>query len=188
MTVLVIGLILFFGVHSLRMVAPGFRDAQVARFGGDNWKGVFSLFALPGIILIVWGYALARPEAAFFYEPEVWVKHLNATIMAIAFVIMATNQRPEGLIKRTVKHPMLVSTLLWAAGHLLANGDMASILLFGSFLVWSVADLVSAVRRPASPVVPGTWRDDVFALVVGGGLYAVFLFWAHAWLFGVTPL
>lgn len=188
MTVLVIGLILFLGIHSLRIVAPGWRDARYAEMGEGKWKGLYSIAALIGLVVLIWGYALARPDAPVLYEPPVWMKHVNALIMLAAFVIMATNQRPAGAIKRAVKHPMLVSTKLWAFGHLLANGDLASVLLFGSFLVWAAADRIAAARRPAAAEIPGTWRDDAFAVVGGGVLYVVFLFWAHSWLFGVAPI
>ncbi|MBK8458655.1 MAG: NnrU family protein [Phyllobacteriaceae bacterium] len=188
MTVLILGLILFLGIHSLRMIAPAWRDAQYAKMGEGPWKGAYSAAALVGLVLLIWGYSLARADAALLYEPPVWMKHVNATIMLIAFIVMGTNQRPAGMIKRAVKHPMLVSTKLWAFGHLLANGDLASVLLFGSFLVWAVANRIAVGRRPATPQISGSWRDDVFAVVVGLALYLVFLLWAHSWLFGVAPL
>lgn len=188
MTVLILGLILFLGIHSVRIVAPAWRDAQYARMGEGKWKGLYSVAALVGLLVLIWGYSLARPDAPVLYEPPVWMKHVNALVMLAAFIVMATNQRPAGAIKRAVRHPMLVSTKLWAFGHLLANGDLASVLLFGSFLAWAVADRISLKRRAPVAETPGTWRDDAFALVVGGVLYVVFLFWAHDWLFGVAPL
>ena len=187
MTILILGLILFLGLHSLRIFAPGWRDGQYARLGEQKWKGLYSLAAIAAFAIMVWGYALARPDAPVLYEPPVWMKHVNATLMLLAFIFVATNQRPAGRIKSAVKHPMLVATKLWALGHLMANGDLASVLLFGSFLVWAVADRISLKRRPAAVSVPGTWKDDAFAVVGGLVLYGLFTWKLHAWLFGVTP-
>lgn len=188
MSILVAGLLVFFAAHSVRMLAPAWRDRRYAELGEAKWKGLYSLVALAGLVVMIWGYAAARSDAPVLYEPPVWMKHVNATIMLAAFIVMATNQRPAGVIKRAVKHPMLVSTKLWAFGHLLANGDLASVLLFGSFLVWAIFNRIAVKRRPDAAEIPGSWRDDVFAAVVGGVLYIVFLFWAHEWLFGVLPL
>ena len=187
MLVLILGLVLFLGIHSVRIFAADMRLAQIAKGGEQRWKGIYSLVSLAGLVLLIWGYSLARADAAVLYEPPVWMKHVNATLMLLAFIIVATNQRPAGRIKSAVKHPMLVSTKLWALGHLMANGDLASVLLFGSFLVWAVADRISLKRRPAAVSVPGTWKDDAFAVVGGLVLYGLFTWKLHAWLFGVTP-
>lgn len=188
MTVLIVGLILFLGGHSIRIVAPAWRDAQLARMGENGWKGLYSLVSLAGLVLLIWGYALARPDAPVLYEPPVWMKHVNATIMLLAFLALGIYQVPAGRLKPALKHPMLLATKLWAVGHLLANGDLASIILFGTFLLWAVADRIAVKRRGQPVPAPGPVSFDLLGLAVGLGLYLLFLFWAHAWLFGVAPL
>ncbi len=188
MTVLIFGLVLFLGGHSIRIAAPAWRDAQLTRMGENGWKGLYSLVSLVGLVLLIWGYILARPDAAVLYEPPVWMKHVNATIMLLALLALGIYQVPAGKLKPVLKHPMLLATMLWSLGHLLANGDLASIVLFGAFLVWAVADLMAVVRRGQPVPAPGPARNDLIGLAVGLALYLLFLFWAHAWLFGVTPL
>lgn len=188
MTVLILGLILFLGGHSIRIVAPAWRDAQFARLGEGPWKGAYSVISLVGFVLLVWGYGLARPDAPVLYEPPVWMKHVNATIMLLSMLSLGVSQVPAGRLKPVLKHPMLLATKLWAVGHLLANGDLASVLLFGAFLLWAVADRVALKRRNAPVPVPGPTSNDLIGLGLGLALYLLFLFWAHAWLFGVTPL
>lgn len=188
MSILVVGLLLFLGGHSVRIVAPSFRDAQFARLGEGPWKGLYSLVSLAGLVLLIWGYALARPDAALVYEPPVWMKHVNATIMLLSMLSLGISQVPAGKLKPKLKHPMVLAVLLWSVGHLLANGDMASILLFGGFLAWSVAQLGSYARRNAPVAAPGPASNDLIGLGVGLALYLLLLFRAHEWLFGVTPL
>lgn len=185
---LIIGLILFLGIHSVRFLAPGVRAGVIDKRGENAWKGMYTVISLLGFVVLVWGYAQARPDAPVVYEPPAFIKHVNLLIMWFAFVIVATNRRPAGRIKKAVKHPMLVATKLWAVGHLLSNGDLASILLFGGFLAWAVADRISLKYRPAETIVEGGARDDIMALVGGTVLYLVFLLWAHQWLFGVAPI
>lgn len=205
MTVLILGLILFLGVHSFRIVAPSWREAQYARLGEGPWKGMYSLVSFAGLVLLIWGYGLARADAPLLYEPPVWMKHVNATIMLLSMLSLGISQVPAGKLKPTLKHPMVLAVLLWSVGHLLANGDLASILLFGGFLVWSVAQILSYARRMApvaaaepvssdllavgvGPALSGPTPYDVIGLGVGLALYLVFLLWAHSWLFGVAPL
>jgi len=188
MTILAIGLILFLGGHSIRALAPAFRDARFAAMGEGPWKGLYSLVALVGFGLLVWGYGLARPEAALLYEPPVWMKHVNATIMLLSMLVLGISQVPAGRLKPLLRHPMLLATTLWALGHLLANGDAASLLLFGGFLLWSIVDRVALERRGAPVPAPGPVVNDVIGLAVGLALYLLLLFTLHAWLFGVTPL
>ena len=187
MIVLILGLILFLGIHSLRIVAPGWRDARFAAMGEGPWKGVYSLVAIVGLVLLIWGYGLARPEAMFFYEPPSWMKHAVALLMLIALIIFMVSQLPAGKMKPALKHPMLLSVKIWAFAHLAANGDLASILLFGSFMVWAVADRISLGKRdaPLPQEGPVTW--DIVAIVAGVVIYLLFVWQLHAWLFGVLP-
>ncbi len=189
MIVLVIGLILFFAVHSIAIVKPVWRDRMAATLGEWPWKGLYSLVSLAGLVLIVWGYGLARQDPVFLYIPPVWLHHVALLLLIFAFPLLLATYLP-GRIQTMTKHPMLVATKLWALAHLLANGTLADVLLFGSFLVWAVVDRISLKRRTPPAVLgapPSRFND---AIAVGGGLalYAAFLLGLHAWLFGVSPI
>lgn len=184
MSYLVIGLLLFFAVHSVSIVARGFRNRCVAT-SPLLWKGVYSLIALVGFYLIVVGYAQARAEPIVLYTPPVWTRHLTMLLMLPVFPLLIATYLP-GHIKATLKHPMLVATKLWALSHLLTNGMLADVLLFGGFLAWAVVDRISIKRRqePATPV-EGKVLFDVIAVVAGLLLYGVFVAWGHRVLIGM---
>ncbi len=190
---LVVGLVLFLGVHSVSIVSPQGRDAMVRRIGEGGFKGLYSLVSFVGLALIVWGHGLARQAPVVVYTPPTGMRHAALLLMLPVFVLLLAAYMP-GRIQRAAKHPMLLSVKLWATAHLLANGTLADVLLFGGFLAWAVADRISVKRRAAAglahaaPALPGGAANDAIAVVLGLGIYAVFLFWAHAWLFGVRPL
>ncbi|MCV0439370.1 MAG: NnrU family protein [Hydrogenophaga sp.] len=190
---LVVGLVLFLGVHSVSIVSPQGRDALARRLGEGAWKGLYTLVSFAGLALIVWGYGLAREAPVLLYTPPAGFRHLAALLLLPVFVLLLAAYLP-GRIQRAAKHPMLLSVKLWALAHLLANGTLADVLLFGGFLAWAVADRISVKRRAAAglqrsaPALPGGAANDAIALVGGLALYAVFVFWAHAWLFGVRPM
>jgi uncharacterized membrane protein len=188
MLILIFGLILFLGIHSVRIVAPELRDAQIAARGRGAWRGLYSIVALAGLVLIVWGYGLARQTAPILYEPPVWTRHLNLLLMVFAFIALAASQLPAGRIKAALKHPMLVAVKVWALGHLLANGDLAALLLFGTFLAWAVLDRISVKRRGDDGPTPGPVKWDVAAIVVGLVAYLLFAFILHEWLIGVPVI
>lgn len=187
MTILILGLALFLGVHATRILAAPFRNAQVAAHPG-RWKGVYSVLSAVGLGLIIWGWIQFRPMAPQLYDPPPWGRHAAMGLVWMAFVLLAGSNGPVGRIKATVRHPMLLGTILWSAGHLLANGDQASALLFGAFLVWAIVDLISALRRGEPAPVVTKPIADVIAVVAGTALYAVFVFVLHRLLFGVSPL
>src|SRR5262245_53336818 len=166
MLVLVLGLVVFFAIHLVRVAAPGFREAQLATNEG-RWKGIYSLVSIVGFALIVWGWHLYRAEAPEIYEPPSWGRHAAALLVLVAFVLLAAAYPPAGRIRHWVKHPMLVGVILWATGHLLANGDLASLLVFGAFLAYSVVDLIAVIPRgdPAPAVVRPV--SDLTAIVAG---------------------
>jgi uncharacterized membrane protein len=192
MITLLIGLLIFLAIHSVRIAAPEWRRARIASMGEGRWKGVYSLVSLIGFVLIIWGYSLARPEAALIYEPPVWMKHVTLTLMLFSFVFLAVSQVRAGRIKPWVRHPMLLAVKIWAVAHLLANGDAASLLLFIGILAWAVIDRISVKRREAAgevtvmPVGPVT--NDIIAIVAGVAIYGLFVWRLHEWLFGVSPL
>jgi uncharacterized membrane protein len=186
MLFLILGLVIFFGIHSVRIVAAGFRDAQIAASEG-RWKGLYSLVSIIGFVLIVWGWSLYRPEAPEIYEPPAWGRHVASLLVLAAFISLAAAYLPVGHIKHRLKHPMLAAIILWAIGHLLANGDLASLLVFGAFLVYAVVDRIAVIPRgdPAPAVVRP--RGDLMAAGIGAVAFVVFGFWLHGWLFNVSP-
>ncbi|HOM13006.1 MAG TPA: NnrU family protein [Rubrivivax sp.] len=191
MSQLILGLVVFLGVHSVRIVADGWRSAQIARRGMNAWKGVYSLVSLAGFALIVWGYGLARLQPQPLWAPPRWAPHLSSLLMLFAFILLVAAYVPRNGIKRWVHHPMLLGVMLWAIAHLLANGTLADLLLFGSFGVWAVLDFIAARQRDhaaGDPQLPGTLVGTLIALGVGVAAWALFAFWAHAWLFGVSPM
>jgi uncharacterized membrane protein len=189
MTLLILGLVLFIGVHSVGILAPTWRDRVVAQFGEIPWKGLYALASLVGFVLIVWGYGLARQDPVVLYAPPVWTRHLALLFMVPVFPLLLAAYLP-GRIQAKVGHPMLAAVKLWALAHLLANGNLGDVVLFGIFLAWAVADRISLKRRAAPwvPGVPSGQANDWIALGMGLVLYVAFLGGIHAWLMGVSPL
>ncbi|MCB1384875.1 MAG: NnrU family protein [Nitratireductor sp.] len=185
---LIVGLVLFLGVHSVRMLAPRWRDAKLASMGEGPWKGVYSLISLVGFALLIWGYAQARADAPILYVPPAWGRHVAWLLMALAFICLMVFNLPAGRLKPMLKHPFLLSVKLWATAHLLANGDAASVLLFGAFLAWAVWNRIAVKRRGGALPAPGPVGNDIAAVVSGLVLWALFAFWAHQWLIGVSPM
>jgi uncharacterized membrane protein len=189
MSILFLGLVLFFATHSISIVNTAWRDRMVARMGLGTWQGLYSLVALAGLVLIVWGYGLARQEPIVLYTPPVWLRHVALLLLVFVFPLLVATYFP-GRIQRATKHPMLAATKIWAFAHLLANGMLHDVLLFGAFLVWAVVDRISVKRRQPTPVsgAPPSRFNDVIAVIGGLALYVVFALWLHAWLFGVAPV
>jgi uncharacterized membrane protein len=181
---------MFLGVHSVRVVGDGWRAAQIARMGETLWKGLYSLAAAVGLALIIWGYHLAQAQPIVLWTPPSWMRHLGALLTVPAFVLLAAAYVPRNRIKAAVGHPMVAGVKLWAFAHLLVNGTLAAIVLFGAFLVWAVADFTSARRRDraAGTRYPaGTASRDAVVVVVGLVAWALFAFLLHGWLIGVRP-
>jgi uncharacterized membrane protein len=190
MILFVVGLVLFLGIHSVSIVAPGWRDAQVAQRGEGAWKGIYSVVSLVGFVLLVYGYGVARQSTAVLYTPPAMLRHLALLVMVPVFPLLLAAYLP-GRIQRAAQHPMLLAVKVWATAHLLANSTLVDVLLFGAFLAWAVFDRIAVKRRTKERAVPGaplSSLNDVKALVGGLVLYAVFLFWGHLWLIGVSPL
>jgi len=192
MLVLVVGLAIFLGVHSVSMVAPEWRSATIVRMGERPWKGVYSLASTVGLALIIVGYGMARRDPLILYAPPAALRHLTLVVMLPVFPLLFAAYMP-GRIRAAAKHPFLLAVKIWAFAHLLANGTVADVLLFGGFLAWAVADRISVKRRPAAqthevPAAPPSAANDAIALVGGLVVYAVVLLWAHRWIVGVSPL
>jgi uncharacterized membrane protein len=190
MTLLILGLVLFLGMHSVRIVADDFRSAQVARLGLNGWKAIYSIVSIAGFVLLVYGYGLARESPTVLFVPPPWMRHVTALLTIPAFVLLAAAYVPGTRIKRAVGHPMVAGVKIWAFAHLLSNGTLADVALFGAFLAWAVFDYVAARRRDrAAGIVyaTGPVARDVTAIAVGLAAYVVFAFWLHAWWIGVRP-
>ena len=190
MALLIAGLVLFLGVHSVAIVAPAWRDAQVARLGAGAWKGGYSIASLIGFVVLVVGYGLARQEPVVLWVPPTWARHVALLVMLPVFPLLFAAYLP-GRIKAAVKHPMLAAVKFWALAHLIANGALHDVLLFAAFLAWAVVDRISVKRRAASAPLPGPAPspvNDAIAVIGGLALYVVFILWAHRWLIGVSPL
>lgn len=187
MIMLILGIVLFFGVHMIRVVAPNLRARQIAA-NERRWKGLYALVSLAGFVLLVWGYASWRAEAPQLYLPPEWGKHVTFLFVLIAFILLVAAYQPPGLIRARLQHPMLIGTAFWGIGHLLANGDAAGVLLFGSFAVYGVWNLIAQMRRDQPKVVSKGYRGDIIAVVAGVVVYAVTLIWLHPILFGANPL
>lgn len=189
MSVLVLGLVLFLAVHSLSIVNEPWRNRMVAKMGEWPWKGVYSVVAIAGFILIVRGYELARLDPVMLYLPPAWLRHLAMLLLVPVFPLLLAAYLP-GRIRTATRHPMLLATKLWALAHLLANGMLADVVLFGAFLAWAVADRISMKRRSqrAIPAAPASRANDVIAVVGGLALYVAFVLWLHSWLIGISPM
>jgi uncharacterized membrane protein len=191
MPVLILGLLLFLGAHSLRFFGSRWRNQQIARLGEKPWKGLFALISIIGFVLIVVGFGLARRHPVLLYVPPLWLRHVNALFTLVAFVLLAAAYVPRNRIKAKLGHPMLVGTTLWAFGHLLATGMLHDVVLFGAFLLWATADLVVSRRRDRElgTVYPsGAMPGDVVTLLIGVAAWAVFAFLLHGRLIGVNPM
>ena len=190
MTLLVLGLLIFLGVHSVRIVADGWRSAQIARIGAGPWKLGYAVLSLIGFYLLLWGYGMARQAPVVLWNPPVAMRHIAGLLMLIAFVLLAATYMPRNGIKARLHHPMVLSVKLWALAHLLANGTLADVLLFGGFLAWAVLSFRAARRRDraAGTRYPaGSLAGTLATVVVGALAWVAFAFWLHAWLIGVRP-
>ena len=190
MTILILGLLVFLGVHSTRIFADGWRAAQLKRLGEGAWKGIYSLLSFAGFALIVWGVGLARQEPVVLWMPPVAMRHIAALLTLIAFVLLAAAYVPRNAIKARVHHPMVLAVKVWAFAHLLANGKLADLVLFGAFLAWAVACYIAARKRDraAGAQYPaGTPGGTAAAVVAGAAAWAAFTFWLHGALIGVRP-
>ncbi len=190
MTILVLGLVLFLGVHSIRIVADAWRIRQLAKHGEGRWKGLYSVVSVIGFLLIVWGYGLARADPIVIWNPPGWTRHVTALLTIPAFILLVAAYVPRNAITSRLHHPMILGVKTWAFAHLLANGTLADMLLFGSFLAWAVLDFRSARRRDRAGeriYLSGTSGGTIAAIVIGLVAWALFAFWLHAAWIGVSP-
>lgn len=190
MAILIIGLAIFLGVHSVRIFAERWRQAQIARWGENTWKLGFSVLSAVGLALIVWGYGVARHTPVVLWNPPAGMRHAAGLLTLVAFVFLAAAYVPRNHLKARFHHPMVLGVKAWAVGHLLANGTVADLLLFGGLLAWAVLSFIAARRRDrvaATTYAAGTARGTLIAIVGGTVAWAVFAFWLHGVLIGVIP-
>lgn len=190
MTFLLAGLLLFVGSHLTRVFAEGWRTTTRARIGQGAWKGLYSVVAIAGFALIVYGYGLSRQAPVELWSPPIWTRHLASLLMLPAFILLAAAFVPGTHIKARIGHPMTMSVKVWALAHLLSNGRLADVILFGVFLAWAVLVYIAARKRDraAGITYPAVGASrDLIAIVIGIVATAVFAKWLHAWLIGVAP-
>ena len=190
MSLLILGLVIFLGAHSVRIFAEGWRGGLRVRLGENAYKGLYSVVSLVGLVLIVLGYGAARQQPVVLWLPPTWTRHLAALLTVPAFILLVAAYVPGNSIKAKVHHPMVLGVKAWALAHLLANGNLADLLLFGGFLLWAVLCFRAARQRDrAGSVVypPGRLAPTLVAVAAGLALWSGFAFWAHAALIGVRP-
>lgn len=191
MTYLILGLLLFLGAHSVRVVADDWRTRTVARIGLVPWKGVYSVVSLLGLGLIVWGFGLARQQPVQLWSPPVALRHLASVLTLGAFILLVAAYVPGNQIKARLHHPMVLGVKTWALAHVLANGNVAHVVLFGSFLAWGVLDFISARQRDrsAGTLYPnGTVRATGITVILGTAAWMVVALWLHGVLIGVRAV
>ena len=190
MSLLIIGLILFLGSHSARIFAEPWRNHMIDRLGEVKWKGLCAILSLIGLVLIVIGYGQARQMPIVLWQPPTYLAHIAILLNLVAFIFLASSLSKNNAIRLKLKHPMILGIKVWALAHLLANGTLTALILFGSFLLWAVLDFRSARKRPIlmpEKAVVST-KATIIVIVSGVVVWAAFIFGLHQYLIGVSPL
>lgn len=188
---LIIGLALFLGVHLIPVLTPKWRQARIAQLGELRWKGLFTLISLLGFGLLVWGYGFARAEPTVLWSPPFWTRHAAALLMLPAFILLVAAYVPGNWFKTRLGHPMVLGTKFWALAHLLSNGNLADLLLFGSFLLWAIVDFASARRRDrisGKTYAAGPLSRTIIVVIAGVVVTYVFMRYLHLPLIGASPM
>jgi uncharacterized membrane protein len=191
MAVLVLGLVLFLGVHSTRIFADGWRTSMIARLGPLPWKGLFAAASIIGFVVLVWGFRMARQDTLVLWTSPAWMKHVTAVLMMVSMILFVSAYIPRNSFKARLHHPMVLSVKVWALAHLLAVGVAADVVLFGALLVWAALSFRAARQRDrANNTVypPGNAVGTTIAIAVGLVAWSVFAMLLHGPLIGVRPL
>jgi uncharacterized membrane protein len=198
MTWLILGLILFLGAHSVRVVADNWRAETIAAWGDKAFKGVYTLVSILGFYLLVVGYGEARLQPLALWNPPIFTRHISMLLMLLSSILLIATYIPSNHFKMRLRHPMVLSVKVWALSHLLANGNLADLVLFGSFLIWAVLNFRSARARDRAQVENSVAIEDsppkpnlyatLIALFGGMALWAVITFVLHAKVVGVAPM
>ncbi len=190
MLLMILGLVIFLGVHCTHIFAASWRQRQIARLGLGPWKGLYALASAIGLVVMVYGYGQARQAPVVIWSPPVMLVHLNALFTLVSAILFAAAYVPRNSIKARFHHPMLLGVKAWALGHLLANGTLHDIVLFGAFLAWAVLAFIACRKRDRAEgtVYPrGTIANTAIAVVIGAVFWAIFAFYLHRVLIGVSP-
>lgn len=190
MSILVLGLLIFLGTHSIRIVADDWRSAKITRLGEQRWKAIYAIASAIGLGLTIWGYGIAREAPLPLWQAPLWTRHLAALLTLPAFILIVAAYVPGTRIRAAIGHPMVLGVALWALAHLAANGTLADLLLFGGFLLWAAADFVSARGRDRAAGTTYAVKSlamDGAAIGVGIVTWVVFARYLHASLIGVQP-
>jgi uncharacterized membrane protein len=190
MPYLIGGLVIFLGVHSVRIVADGWRTQTLARMGEGTYKGIYSALSLLGFALIIYGFGLARETPVVLWTPPAGMRHASSLLTLVAFILLTAAYVPHNGIKARVHHPMVLGVKFWALAHLLSNGNLAHVLLFGAFLAWGVLDFIASRRRDramGTQYAAATLPATALTVAAGGLAWMAFTLYLHGWLIGIRP-
>ncbi|PST19450.1 NnrU family protein [Rhizobium sp. JAB6] len=191
MALLVLGIVLFLGLHLIRVVVPGLRTSLIASLGEEGWKIAYSIASIIALIVLIYGFGQAR-DMTPIWSPPIWMSHITILLMLFALICLVASLLPAGHIAVKTKHPMVLSVKIWALAHLLSNGDGAAMLLFAAFLAWGVILRISLKRRERAgeitlrPFVSAKY--DLYAIIIGAIAWILIIWKLHAWIIGVSPL
>lgn len=196
MALFILGLVLFLGSHSVRVFAEGWRTQKLAQWGEKFYKGMYSVASLVGFVLMVYGFSKIRWDSPLLWVPPVGMRHLAALLMLPSLVLLVASQVPHNAIKAKLRHPMVLAVKVWALAHLLANGKLVDVVLFGAFLVWAVLNFRASRQRDRQAVpdssdgqvAPVDTSNTARVVLIGVAVWAILLFGGHTWLFAVSPL
>lgn len=192
MTLLLLGLVLFLGIHSVRMFSETTRTNFIEQRGAGAWKGLYTVVSLLGFGLIIYGYGMTRADPIYLWHPPASLRMTAGLLLIFSFILLAASKVPNNAIKRRLGHPMIMAVKIWAFAHLLANGKLSDVILFGAFLIWAVLNIISCKRRDRlsgdeNPVIETSTKATVLTVVVGLLAYVLFAGWLHVLLVGVSP-
>ncbi|MCA1442846.1 NnrU family protein [Ensifer sp. IC4062] len=192
MALLILGIVIFFGIHLVRSFAPGVRKAVIERQGVGTWHAIHGISAVIGLALIAIGFDQARATTGILYTPPVFLAHIALTLMLIACICLAAAFLPAGKIRVAAKHPAILAIKIWALAHLLANGETSSVVLFGAFLVWGIVLRISMKKRwragEISYPTVASYRNDIGAILLGAVLFVAIVWKLHELVIGVAPI
>ena len=192
MVILILGLLLFLGIHSVRIFSESTRTRFIEQRGPQAWKGLYTVVSLVGFVLIIYGYGLTRADTTYLWHPPASMRMIASVLLIFAFILLVASKVPHNAIKRRVGHPMILSVKIWAFAHLLANGRLGDVILFGAFLAWAVLCFISCKRRDRlagneAAVDTISVKATVVTVLIGLVVYVVFAAWLHKALIGVSP-
>ena len=190
MALFLFGLFIFLASHSCRIFAESWRNQIIDRIGEVKWKGLYTIISLIGFIIMVIGYGQARQDTLVLWQPNAFLIYIALVLNLIAFIFLAGSSPSNNAIRLKLKHPMILGVKVWALAHLLSNGTLVDLILFGSFLIWAVLDFRSARKRPIhiSEQAQVSTKATVISIASGVILWVIFIFGLHQYLIGVSPL